>query len=98
MANYRAAAAPPFLPGGKICRLPRCKRAERDCLTRIRPILEQLFKPFRSGDPLFPEPLENSDREALGAAAIASTTGTMLNSLDLKGRPQDTRVVVAMSG
>src|SRR5207248_2515972 len=38
------------------------------------------------------------DREALGAAAIASTTGTMLNSLDLKGRPQDTRVVVAMSG
>ena len=25
-------------------------------------------------------------------------TGTMLNSLDLKGRPQDTRVVVAMSG
>jgi tRNA-uridine 2-sulfurtransferase len=26
------------------------------------------------------------------------TTGTMLNSLDLEGRPQDTRVVVAMSG
>ena len=25
-------------------------------------------------------------------------TGTMLNSLDLNGRPQDTRVVVAMSG
>jgi tRNA-specific 2-thiouridylase len=25
-------------------------------------------------------------------------TGTMLNSLDLKGRPQDTRIVVAMSG
>ena len=25
-------------------------------------------------------------------------TGTMLNSLDLEGRPQDTRVVVAMSG
>src|ERR1041385_7601814 len=24
--------------------------------------------------------------------------GTMLNSLDLEGRPQDTRVVVAMSG
>jgi tRNA-specific 2-thiouridylase len=32
------------------------------------------------------------------AAAIASMTGTMLNSLDLEGRPQDTRVVVAMSG
>ena len=25
-------------------------------------------------------------------------TGTMLNSLDLEGRPQDTRIVVAMSG
>lgn len=25
-------------------------------------------------------------------------TGTMLNSLDLNGRPQDTRIVVAMSG
>src|ERR1700739_4798289 len=25
-------------------------------------------------------------------------TGTMLNSLDLEGRPQDTRVLVAMSG
>jgi tRNA-uridine 2-sulfurtransferase len=32
------------------------------------------------------------------ARAIASMTGTMLNSLDLEGRPQDTRVVVAMSG
>ena len=30
--------------------------------------------------------------------AIASATGTMLNSLDLEGRPQDLRVVVAMSG
>jgi tRNA-uridine 2-sulfurtransferase len=29
---------------------------------------------------------------------IASATGTMLNSLDLEGRPQDLRVVVAMSG
>ena len=29
---------------------------------------------------------------------IALMTGTMLNSLDLEGRPQDTRVVVAMSG
>jgi tRNA-specific 2-thiouridylase len=34
----------------------------------------------------------------LDAAAIALMTGTMLNSLDLEGRPQDTRVVVAMSG
>src|SRR5437879_13912031 len=32
------------------------------------------------------------------AGAIALMTGTMLNSLDLEGRPQDTRVVVAMSG
>src|SRR4030088_1689277 len=30
--------------------------------------------------------------------AIASMTGIMRNSLDLEGRPQDTRVVVAMSG
>jgi tRNA-specific 2-thiouridylase len=30
--------------------------------------------------------------------AITSMTGTMLNSLDLSGRPQDTRIVVAMSG
>src|SRR6202521_3771519 len=37
-------------------------------------------------------------RTAFDAAAIASMTGTMLNSLDLEGRPQDTRVVVAMSG
>src|SRR6202012_5679707 len=29
---------------------------------------------------------------------IASMTGTMLNSLDIEGRPEDTRVVVAMSG
>ena len=55
---------------------------------------------FRQGDlaspgtglPLF------SDRGALDAAAIASMTGTMLNSLDIEGRPEDTRVVVAMSG
>jgi tRNA-specific 2-thiouridylase len=32
------------------------------------------------------------------SAAIAATTGTMRNSLDLEGRPQDTRIVVAMSG
>jgi tRNA-uridine 2-sulfurtransferase len=37
-------------------------------------------------------------REASDAGAIASMTATMLNSLDLKGRPQDTRIVVAMSG
>jgi tRNA-uridine 2-sulfurtransferase len=38
------------------------------------------------------------DRAALDAAAIALMTGTMLNSLDIEGRPQDTRIVVAMSG
>ncbi len=32
------------------------------------------------------------------APEIASVTRTMFNSLDLEGRPQDTRVVVAMSG
>src|SRR5258707_15097482 len=32
------------------------------------------------------------------APAIASVSRTMFNSLDLEGRPQDTRVVVAMSG
>src|SRR5437660_5359760 len=32
------------------------------------------------------------------ASAIASVTRTMPNSLDLEGRPQDTRIVVAMSG
>src|SRR5260370_3037749 len=37
-------------------------------------------------------------RKAFDAAAIAPMTGTMFNSLDLEGRPQDTRVVVAMSG
>ncbi len=31
-------------------------------------------------------------------AVIAATIGPMLNSLDLEGRPQDIRVVVAMSG
>jgi tRNA-specific 2-thiouridylase len=35
---------------------------------------------------------------AVRSPALASMTGTMLNSLDLEGRPQDTRVVVAMSG
>ena len=34
----------------------------------------------------------------MALSAIASVTAPMLNSLDLEGRPQDTRVVVAMSG
>src|SRR4029077_11708570 len=33
-----------------------------------------------------------------GRSRLKSMTGTMLNSLDLEGRPQDTRIVVAMSG
>src|SRR5512140_141733 len=37
-------------------------------------------------------------RKAVETAAIAAMIGTMRNSLDLEGRPQDTRVVVAMSG
>ncbi len=40
----------------------------------------------------------SSDRDVFDAAAVVSITGTMFNSLDLEGRPQDTRVVVAMSG
>jgi tRNA-specific 2-thiouridylase len=43
-----------------------------------------------------PKPLP--DRAAFEAVAVALMTGTMLNSLDLEGRPQDTRIVVAMSG
>src|SRR5665811_1074330 len=34
----------------------------------------------------------------LACAAIAPNAGIMLNSLDLEGSPQDTRIVVAMSG
>src|SRR3979409_332602 len=37
----------PFLPrGGKICRLRHAKSGWRDCLPRIRPILESSFQPF----------------------------------------------------
>jgi tRNA-specific 2-thiouridylase len=85
----RAAATHPFLPGGKICRPSPCKTGPRDCLTGIRPILKTSFSAaitYRIAG------------QALDAAAIASMTGTMLNSLDIEGRPQDTRVVVAMSG
>src|SRR5438045_4528596 len=39
----------------------------------------------------------NSRRES-GRLAIKSMTPLMLNSLDLEGRPEDTRIVVAMSG
>src|SRR5690242_5933773 len=41
---------------------------------------------------------ESSCRELLGAVANATITRTMFNSLEIEGRPQDTRVVVAMSG
>jgi tRNA-specific 2-thiouridylase len=37
-------------------------------------------------------------RSWLGAVALPIVRNAMLNSLDLEGRPQDTRVVVAMSG
>ena len=56
-------------------------------------IKERLLSRIRQATRAFPEKAAASD-----AAAIAAMTGTMLNSLDLKGRPQDTRVVVAMSG
>src|SRR6202022_2662705 len=42
--------------------------------------------------------MASRSRKASDAAAIAPMTGTMFNSLDLESRPQDTRVVVAMSG
>ena len=38
-----APAAPPFLPGGKICRLRIANGGERDCLRGIRPILKSSF-------------------------------------------------------
>jgi tRNA-uridine 2-sulfurtransferase len=64
-------------------------------LAKTAYIKEQLFsRPLQS--PLTAQRFP--DRAASGARAIASMTGTMLNSLDLEGRPQDTRVVVAMSG
>src|SRR6202048_2936027 len=49
------------------------------------------------------QPQQLANRKAFDAAAIASMTGTMLNSVGLnsfglEGRPQDTRIVVAMSG
>ena len=70
--------------------------------TGMRPILKSSF----SAAPANPLSTERSEpcyhgfliATAFEAAAIASMTGTMLNSLDLEGRPQDTRVVVAMSG
>jgi hypothetical protein len=78
---------PPFLPGGKICRLPGCKSAERDCLTRIRPILKSSFSAVPIRRTRFPGTAPKlPDREAFDAAAIASMTGTMLNSLDLPRR------------
>src|SRR6202167_3993815 len=75
-----------------------CKRVERDCLTGMRPILKNSFSAALAtrfpGNA--PKPLP--DRAAFEAVAVALMTGTMLNSLDLEGRPQDTRIVVAMSG
>jgi tRNA-uridine 2-sulfurtransferase len=61
-------------------------------------IKEQLLSRSDQANPLSRTAPKLPDREAFDAAPIASMTGTMLNSLDLKGRPQDTRVVVAMSG
>src|ERR1700726_4011608 len=42
--------------------------------------------------------MASRSRRVSDTAAIAPMTGTMFNSLDIEGRPQDTRVVVAMSG
>jgi tRNA-uridine 2-sulfurtransferase len=39
-----------------------------------------------------------SERDGFDAAATALMTGTMRNILDIEGRPQDTKIVVAMSG
>jgi tRNA-specific 2-thiouridylase len=110
---------PPFLPGGKICRLRRAKQPARLPHGNPAYIKGVAFQPF-GNELAFPEnaprlsssrlsslrlasskafqPQQLSNRKALDAAAIASMTGTMLNSLGLEGRPQDTRIVVAMSG
>ena len=69
--------------------------ARHHCFARKRTILKEYLPPLAvCSAPV--DCLRSEDRE--GAGVIASKTGPMLNSLDIEGRPQDTRVVVAMSG
>src|SRR5262247_97086 len=68
-----------------------------DCFTPIRPILEVCLPEYPAGlsiqglEPPIPVARCLSCRDR-------RSTGAMRNSLDLEGRPEDTRVVVAMSG
>ena len=100
-----AAAALLFCPAARFAVCGCQKQAAVDCLDgNTAYIKEQLFSRFRRASSAFgnaPKPLTARAfliAKRSMAAAIASMTGTMLNSLDLEGRPQDTRVVVAMSG
>ena len=100
-----------FCPAARFAARP-CQNGQARLPTGIRPILESSFSAVScEAGRLLREPLSSRTRafgspqnsfliagQAFDAAAIASMTGTMLNSLDLEGRPQDTRVVVAMSG
>src|SRR5215207_5710696 len=95
--------APLFLPGGKICRpgyVPKWRSA--DCLAGIRPILKSGDRsgPVRPNSALRPykKRLFNPGRKRVARLRLKSMTSGMRNSLDLEGRPQDTRIVVAMSG
>src|SRR5579872_1862470 len=73
-----------------------------DCFAPLPPILKvQAFHPSGKRGTFRALPIAGHvDHAMLGAraAAMKSMTGNMRNSLDLEGRPQDTRVVVAMSG
>src|SRR3954470_23870467 len=73
-----------FLPGGKNCRSPGCKNRP----ARL---------PHGNVDYMKGYPFSRSD-EAKSLSRTRLQFGTMLNSLDLEGRPEDTRIVVAMSG
>src|SRR5262245_11496289 len=68
-----------------------------DCFAPIRPILEVCLPGYPAG--LSIQGLEPSIPIARGLSCRdRRLTGAMRNSLDLEGRPEDTRVVVAMSG
>src|SRR5450432_937218 len=86
------------------------KTGSPDCLAGIRPILKGRFavipirRPrsrdrcktfYRQG---FFTIRKNGGLIAKGSMPPSQPAGAMLNSLDLEGRPQDTRIVVAMSG
>src|SRR5204862_6361817 len=80
---------------------PKCVSA--DCLAGIRPILKSGVRSGPAGPNDAVRPYNKRRFITLAASRIArlrlkSMTPGMRNSLDLEGRPQDTRIVVAMSG